>query len=59
MFDGVKRVGEDISFDDLVDSSAGDEVASSVIRDVSSEGISAQAGLQVRSLQYVRYCEDV
>ena len=35
MFDGAKRIGEDIVFDDLVDFSAGDEVASSVIRDAS------------------------
>ena len=46
-----KKIGEDISFDDLVDFSAGDEVASSVIRDASSEGTSTQAGLQTRSLQ--------
>ena len=35
LFDGTKRIGEDIIFDDLVDFSAGDEVASSVIRDAS------------------------
>ena len=46
-----KRIGEDISFDDLVEFSAEDEVASSVIRDASSEGTSTQAGLQTRSLQ--------
>ena len=51
MFDGAKRIGEDIVFDDLVDFSAGDEVASSVIRDASSEGTATQAGLQTRSLQ--------
>lgn len=39
LFDGTKRIGEDIIFDDLVDFSAGDEVASSVIRDASSEGV--------------------
>ena len=43
--------GEDVSFDDLVDFSAGDEVASSVIRDASSEGTATQAGIQTRSLQ--------
>lgn len=46
-----KRIGDDISFDDLVEFSAEDEVASSVIRDASSEGTSTQAGLQTRSLQ--------
>ena len=46
-----KRIGEDISFDDLVEFSAEDEVASSVIRDASSEGTSTQAGLQTRSLK--------
>ena len=46
-----KRIGDDISFDDLVEVSAEDEVASSVIRDASSEGTSTQAGLQTRSLQ--------
>lgn len=46
-----KRIGEDVSFDDLVDFSAGDEIASSVIRDVSSEGTATQAGLQTKSLQ--------
>lgn len=46
-----KRIGDDISFDDLVEFSAEDEVASSVIRDASSEGNSTQAGLQTRSLQ--------
>ena len=46
-----KRIGEDISFDDLVDFSAGDEIASSVIRDASSEGTATQAGLQTKSLQ--------
>lgn len=51
MFDGAKRIREDIVFDDLVDFSAGDEVASSVIRDASSEGTATQAGLQTRSLQ--------
>lgn len=51
LFDGTKRIGEDICFDDLVDFSAEDEVAFSVIRDASSEGTSTQAGLQTRSLQ--------
>ena len=51
MFDGAKRIGEDIVFDDLVDFSAGDKVASSVIRDALSEGTATQAGLQTRSLQ--------
>ena len=51
LFDGTKRIGEDICFDNLVDFSAEDEVASSVIRDASSEGTSTQAGLQTRSLQ--------
>ena len=51
MFDGAKRIGEDISFDDLVDFSAGDEVVSSVIRDASSEGTATQAGIQTKSLQ--------
>ena len=46
-----KRIGDDISYDDLVEFSAEDEVASSVIRDASSEGTSTQAGLQTRSLQ--------
>lgn len=46
-----KRIGDDISFDDLVEFSAEDEVASSVLRDASSEGTSTQAGLQTRSLQ--------
>ncbi len=46
-----KTLAEDISFDDLVEFSAEDEVASSVIRDASSEGTSTQAGLQTRSLQ--------
>lgn len=44
-----KRIGDDISFDDLVEFSAEDEVASSVLRDASSEGTSTQAGLQTRS----------
>lgn len=45
LFDGTKRIGEDISFDDLVDFSAEDEVASSVIRDASSEGTATQAAI--------------
>ena len=44
-------IGEDVSFDDLVDFSAGDKVAFSVIRDASSEGTATQAGIQTRSLQ--------
>ena len=48
LFDGTKRIGEDIN---LVDFSAGDEVASSVIRDASSEGVATQAGIQTKSLQ--------
>lgn len=44
-------IGEDVSFDDLVDFSAGDKVAFSVIRDASSEGTATQAGIQIRSLQ--------
>ena len=46
-----QRIGEDISFDDLVEFSAGDEIASSVIRDASSEGTATQAGIQTKSLQ--------
>ena len=38
-----KKIGEDVSFDDLVDFSAEDEVASSVVRDASSEGTATQA----------------
>lgn len=38
MFDEVKKIGDDVSFDDLVDFSAEDEMASSVVRDASSEG---------------------
>ena len=41
----------DNSFDDLVEFSSNDEVASSIIRDASSEGIAAQAGIQTKSLQ--------
>lgn len=37
LFDVQKRIGEDISFDDLVDFSVGDEITSSVIRDASSQ----------------------
>src|SRR5699024_2786290 len=51
MFDEVKKIGDDVSFDDLVDFSAEDEMASSVVRDASSEGTATQAGLQTRSLQ--------
>ena len=51
LFDGIKQIGEDISFDDLVDFSAEDEIASSVIRDASSEGTATQAGIQTKSLQ--------
>lgn len=46
-----KRIGEDSKFDDLVDFSSEDEVVFSVIRDVSSEGTAAKAGIQVKSLQ--------
>lgn len=45
------KIGEDIIFDDLVDFSAGDEVAASVIRDASSEGTATRAGIQTKSLQ--------
>lgn len=51
LFDGTKRIGEDIIFDDFVDFSAGDEVASSVICDASSEGVATQAGIQTKRLQ--------
>ena len=51
LLDGKKRIGEDISFDDLIDFSAEDEIVSSVIRDVSSEGTATQAGIQTQSLQ--------
>lgn len=51
LFDGIKQIGEDISFDDLVDFSAEDEIASSVIRDASSEGTATQAGIHTKSLQ--------
>ncbi|MCR4717001.1 MAG: hypothetical protein K5656_07445 [Lachnospiraceae bacterium] len=51
LFDGTKRVGEDISFDGLFDFSSRDEVASSVIRDASLEGKATQAGIQTKSLQ--------
>ncbi len=47
----LKRISEDISFDDLVDFSAGDEIVSSAIRDASSEGTATQIGIQTRSLQ--------
>ena len=46
-----KKIGEEISFDDLVDFSTEDEIASSVIRDASSEGTATQAGIQTQSLQ--------
>ena len=46
-----KQIGEDVSFDDLVDFAAEDEIASSAIRDASSEGTATQAGLQTKSLQ--------
>lgn len=46
-----KNLGKDISFDDLVDFSAEDEVVSSIIRDASSEGTATRAGIQTRSLQ--------
>lgn len=46
-----KRIGENISFDELVDFSAEDEIASSAICDASSEGTAAQAGIQTKSLQ--------
>ncbi len=47
----LKRISEDITFDDLVDFSAGDEIVSSAIRDASSEGTATQIGIQTRSLQ--------
>lgn len=50
-FDMRKNLEEDINFDDLVDFSAGDELASSVIRNASSEGTATQAGIQTNSLQ--------
>lgn len=46
-----KKIGEEISFDNLVDFSTEDELASSVIRDASSEGTATQAGMQTQSLQ--------
>lgn len=51
LFNGVKRIGEDIDFDNLVDFSTSDEITSTVIRDASSEGTATQAGLQTNSLQ--------
>ena len=46
-----KKILDDINFEELVDFSSEDVFFSSVIRDVSSEGTAAQAGVQARSLQ--------
>lgn len=47
----IRKIGEGIIFDDLVDFSAEDEIASSVVRDASSEGTATLAGIQTKSLQ--------
>lgn len=47
----VKKITENIDFDDLVDFSGSDEFAAALLRDASSEGTAAQAGIQTHSLQ--------
>lgn len=45
------EIGPQFDLEDLVDFSDNDEIASSIIRDVSSEGVETKLGIQTRSLQ--------
>ena len=52
-FNKLKDFGEDINYEDLVEFSSEDEVASSVIRDAMSAGMATQTGIQTTNLQTV------